>query len=69
MDIFTNANGYPGVIEMRRLILIALLSLAGPAFAQAVKDNPKCEANPVFDRFPGEVMEKCDRIRLNELEL
>lgn len=54
---------------MRRLILIALLSLAGPAFAQAVKDNPKCEANPVFDRFPGEVMEKCDRIRLNELEL
>ena len=54
---------------MRRLISIALLTLAGPVLAQAVKDNPKCEANPVFDRFPGEVMEKCDRIRLNELEL
>jgi hypothetical protein len=69
MDIFTNANDYSGVIEMRRLISIALLAIAGPAFAQVVKDNPKCEANPVFNRFPGEMMEKCDRIRLNELEL
>jgi outer membrane protein OmpA-like peptidoglycan-associated protein len=42
---------------------------AGSAAAQTPKDNPKCEANPVFDRFAGEVMGNCERARFRELEL
>jgi len=39
------------------------------AAASAAKDNPKCEANPVFSRFPGETLDSCERSRFTELEL
>lgn len=39
------------------------------AMAQARKDNPKCEPNPVFNRFTGEVMGNCDQARFKELNL
>lgn len=47
--------------------LVALFA-ANP-LAQTPKDNPKCEANPVFNRFTGEVMGGCERARFRELEL
>ena len=37
--------------------------------AQAETDNPKCEPNPVFNRFAGEIMGNCDRARFKDLEL
>lgn len=43
--------------------------LLAPAFAASAKDNPKCEPNPVFKRFAGEVMSSCERARFKELEL
>lgn len=39
------------------------------ALAQSPKDNPKCEANPVFNRYAGEVMGKCERARFKDLAL
>lgn len=36
--------------------------------AHAAKDNPECEANPLFSRFPGEVMEDCERSRFKAQE-
>jgi len=49
------------------LMLCALaLTWATPATAQ---DNPQCEPNPLFSRFAGEVMGKCERARFKELEI
>ena len=39
------------------------------ALAQSPKDNPKCEPNPVFNRFTGEVMGSCERARFKDLGL
>jgi len=39
------------------------------ALAQSPKDNPKCEPNPVFNRFVGEVMGNCERARFKDLNL
>lgn len=39
------------------------------ALAQLPKDNPKCEPNPVFNRFAGEVMGSCERARFKDLDL
>lgn len=39
------------------------------ALAQPPNDNPKCEPNPVFNRFSGEVMEICERARFKDLDL
>lgn len=39
------------------------------ALAQSPKDNPKCEPNPVFNRFAGEVLGGCERARFKELDL
>ena len=39
------------------------------ALAQQPKDNPKCEPNPVFNRFAEEVMGNCDRARFKDLNL
>ena len=47
------------------LSLLAALS-ATPSLAQ---DNPKCEPNPLFSRFPGEVMGNCERARFKQLEM
>jgi outer membrane protein OmpA-like peptidoglycan-associated protein len=47
--------------------LVAVCAANAPA--QSPKDNPKCEANPVFNRFAGEVMGSCERARFRELEL
>ena len=49
-------------------LLLGLLSAAS-VLAQNAKDNPKCEANPVFNRFAGEVMASCERARFKALEL
>jgi len=53
------------------LMLSGALSalVAATALAQSPKDNPKCEANPVFNRFAGEVMSNCERARFKELDL
>lgn len=50
------------------LCLAAALS-PWPALAQPAKDNPACEPNPVFSRFPGEVMDDCERSRFKALTL
>lgn len=47
--------------------LVAVFAANAPA--QAPKDNPKCEVNPVFDRFTGEVMGGCERARFRALDL
>ena len=39
------------------------------ALAQSPKDNPKCEPNPVFNRFAGEAMGQCERARFKDLGL
>ncbi len=48
------------------LLSLACLGAAAPGFAQ---DNPRCEAQPVFGRFPGERIDSCDRSRFAELEM
>ena len=50
-------------------MLGVLLGVMASAPAQAESDNPKCEANPVFNRFAGEVMGNCERARFKDLEL
>lgn len=56
---------------LSRLLLHALILaiFSANAFAQAPKDNPKCEPNPVFNRFAGEVMGNCERARFKDLGL
>lgn len=48
-------------------VVFSLFSVG--ALAQAPKDNPKCEANPVFNRFAGERMGNCERARFRDLGL
>ena len=48
--------------------LLALMASTS-ALAQSKNDNPKCEANPVFNRFAGEVMVGCERARFRALDL
>ena len=57
---------YLNGLILRGLILVFC---DGHAFAQSPKDNPKCEANPVFNRFAGEVIGGCERARFKELDL
>ena len=57
---------YLNGLILRGLILVFCV---GHAFAQSPKDNPKCEANPVFNRFAGEVIGGCERARFKELDL
>jgi outer membrane protein OmpA-like peptidoglycan-associated protein len=47
--------------------LVAVFAANAPA--QAPKDNPKCEPNPVFNRFTGEVLGSCERARFMGLDL
>lgn len=55
------------MLKIPTALLWALcLVAASPADAQ---DNPKCELNPLFSRFPGERLESCDRSRFNSLDL
>lgn len=58
---------------MRRLnslmLTSAMLAFTVNAWAQSPKDNPKCEPNPVFNRFAGEVMGNCGRVRFKDLQL
>jgi len=46
-----------------------MLAFTANALAQSPKDNPKCEANPVFNRFAGEVIGNCERARFKDLGL
>jgi len=53
--------------RLQALTLSALaLFAAATSFAQ---DNPKCEPNPLFSRFPGERLDNCERSRFTELEV
>ncbi|MDP2783992.1 MAG: OmpA family protein [Sulfurimicrobium sp.] len=47
--------------------MLAFFSLN--AWAQSPEDNPKCEPNPVFNRFAGEVMRSCERAQYTNLTL
>ncbi len=48
------------------LFILAASIVNGPA--HAARDNPECEANPLFSRFPGEVMDSCERSRFKVQE-
>ncbi len=41
---------------------------AAPAKAKS-KDNPKCQPNPVFEKFPGSYLDSCERSRFMALEI
>lgn len=51
------------------MLTSAMLAFTVNAWAQSPKDNPKCEPNPVFNRFAGERMGNCDRARFKDLNL
>lgn len=51
------------------MLASAMLAFTVNAWAQSPKDNPKCEPNPVFNRFAGEMMGNCDRARFKDLDL
>lgn len=53
----------------RIVFFIAGFLLLSPSLAVSANDNPKCEPNPVFNRFAGEVMGGCERARFKGLEL
>lgn len=55
--------------ENRIVFFIAGFLLFSSSLAVSANDNPKCESNPVFNRFAGEVMGGCERARFKELEL
>ena len=54
---------------MKRNQTLLLLSLSAMAFAANGQDNPKCEPNPLFKKFAGEVVDRCERARFMDLEL
>ena len=56
---------------MHKMLATMALSLitAVAALPAGAQDNPKCEPNPLFSRFTGEVMSKCERARFKQLEM
>lgn len=54
----------------KKILFLILLGIAMtlPAHA-APKDNPKCEENPVFNRFKGEYFSSCEQSRYDSLSL
>lgn len=54
-------------------LLIGLMaigfSLASLPAAGAPGDAPGCEPHPLFNRFPGEALGECERLRFNRLEM
>lgn len=51
------------------MLTSAMLAFTVNAWAQSPKDNPKCEPNPVFNRFAGEVMGNCEQARFKDINL
>ena len=52
------------------LAAAALLAVAVPLTAAgAVRENPKCTPNPVFEKFPGSLYHSCERSRFFALKL
>ena len=49
-------------------VSLAVPALAAPPKAKS-KDNPKCQPNPVFEKFPGSYHDNCDRSRFMALEI
>lgn len=47
---------------------LALPSLAAPPKEKS-KDNPKCQPNPVFEKFPGSYYGNCEQSRFMALEI
>jgi hypothetical protein len=56
-------------VKSARLLALAQSLLAAAAQAQTAMDNPKCEANPLFKKFAGEVLDRCERASFKDLEL
>ena len=59
---------------MKNLVTTATLAIglfagAFSAYGQVPKDNPKCVADPVFSRFPGEYLDRCEQSRFASLSL
>lgn len=48
---------------------IALATPEASAQKAKSKDNPKCQPNPVFEKFPGAFHSTCERSRFSELPL
>ena len=61
------------VHRLTAFLLALAVSLAVPALAAPPKakskDNPKCQPNPVFEKFPGSYHDNCDRSRFMALEI
>ena len=53
------------------LLVLSIVLAAPDAFAQKAgsKDNPKCQPNPVFEKFPGSYLDSCERSRFMALEI
>ncbi len=49
--------------------LFAVAATDAAAQKAKSKDNPKCQPNPVFEKFPGAFHSSCDRSRFLALEL
>lgn len=62
MGLASPAMTHRALTVFTTLMLVA----AGPV---AAADNPKCEPNPVFNRYPGEVLDRCERARFAELTI
>jgi len=58
---------YPSVDRI--VFFVTGFLLLTSSLAASANDNPKCEPNPVFKRFAGEVMGGCERARFKALEL
>jgi outer membrane protein OmpA-like peptidoglycan-associated protein len=62
----------PAAQALACLLAIVSFALASPeASAQKgkPKDNPKCQPNPVFEKFPGSYYDSCQQSRFMELEI
>lgn len=46
-----------------------VIVISTQSFAQKTKDNPKCQPNPVFEKFPGSYYDKCENSRFKELDI
>lgn len=54
---------------LRFTLVLACALLIAPAFAASPKDNPRCEANPLFNAFPNSYLDGCEHSRFASLEL
>jgi outer membrane protein OmpA-like peptidoglycan-associated protein len=63
--VSSSMNRFANVVTVATCLLTAAFSVQ----AQTPKDNPKCVADPVFSRFPGEYLQSCEQSRFASLSL